>query len=82
MTYVHIFLTYTSKSESEKLESLKQAARKTIYSFISTRRLSVQEAVYNVLTELWLRKFFQEFLSSVRICQKIVLSEDGTNMYE
>ena len=28
MTYVHVFLTYTSKSESEKLESLKQAARK------------------------------------------------------
>ena len=61
---------YFSKSESEVSESLKQAAKeiknqnlnvrdamkKIAYSFISSRQLSVQEAVYNVLPELWLRK--------------------------
>ena len=61
---------YFSKSESEVSESLKQAAKKITkqnlnvrdamkeiaYSFISSRQLSVQEVVYNVLPELWLRK--------------------------
>ena len=58
-----------SKSESEVSESLKQTAKetknqnlnvrdamkKTAYSFIISHQLSVQEAVYNVLPELWLR---------------------------
>ena len=62
--------TYFSKHESEVSESLKQAAKerknqhlnvrdamnKIAYSFISSRQLSVQETVYNVLPELWLRK--------------------------
>ena len=30
--------------------------KKIAYSFISPRQLSVQEAVHNVLPELWLRK--------------------------
>ena len=61
---------YSSKSEREVSESLKQAAKeiknqnlnvrdalkKIAYSFISSRQLSVQEAVYNALPELWLRK--------------------------
>ena len=61
---------YFSKSESEVSESLKQAAKqiknqhlnmhdamkKIAYSFISSRQLSVQEAVCNVLPELWIRK--------------------------
>ena len=61
---------YFSKSESEVSESLKHAVKeiknqnlnvrdamkKIAYSFISSRQLSVQEAVYNVLPELWLRK--------------------------
>ena len=52
-------------------ESLKQAAKeiknqhlnvcdgmtKIAYSFISLCQLSIQEAVYNVLPDLWLRKF-------------------------
>ena len=60
---------YFSKSESEVSELLKQAAKqiknqhlnmhdamkKIAYSFISSRQLSVQEAVYNVLSELRLR---------------------------
>ena len=62
---------YSSKSEREVSESLKQAAKeiknqnlnvrdalkKIAYSFISSRQLSVQEAVYNALPELWLRKY-------------------------
>ena len=32
------------------------AMKKIAYSFISSRQLSVQVAVYNVLPELWLRK--------------------------
>ena len=61
---------YFSKSESEVSESLKQAAKeiknqnlnvrdtrkKLAYSLISSRQLSVQEAVYNILPELGLRK--------------------------
>ena len=61
---------YSSKSESEVSKSLKQAAKqiknqnlnvrdamkKITYSFLSSRQLSVQEAVYNALPELWLRK--------------------------
>ena len=61
---------YSSKSESEVSKSLKQAAKqiknqnlnvrdamkKITYSFLSSRQLSVQEAVYNVLPELWFRK--------------------------
>ena len=61
---------YFSKSESEVSELLKQAAKqiknqhlnmhdakkKIAYSFISSRQLSVQEAVCNVLPELWIRK--------------------------
>ena len=61
---------YFSKSESEVSESLKQAAKKEknqnlsvrdamkkiTYSFISSCQLSVQEAGYNALPELWLRK--------------------------
>ena len=62
---------YSSKSEREVSESLKQAAKeiknqnlnvrdalkKIAYSFISSRQLSVQEAVYNALPEMWLRKY-------------------------
>ena len=62
---------YFSKSESEVSELLKQAAKqiknqhlnmhdamkKIAYSFISSRQLSVQEAVYNALPEMWLRKY-------------------------
>ena len=61
---------YFSKSESEVSESLKQATKeiknqnlnvhdavkKIAYSFISSSQLSAQEAAYNVLPELWLRK--------------------------
>ena len=62
---------YSSKSEREVSESLKQAVmeiknqnlnvrdalKKIAYSFISSRQLSVQEAVYNALPEMWLRKY-------------------------
>ena len=62
-----------SKHEREVSESLKQAAKeiknqnlnvrdamkKIAYSFISSRQVSVQEAVYNVLPELWFRKCSQ-----------------------
>ena len=61
---------YFSKSESEVFGSLKQgtkeiknqnlnvryAMKKIAYLFISSRQFSVQEAAYNVLPELWLRK--------------------------
>ena len=61
---------YFSKSESEVLEALKLAARKIdnqssnvrnamrkiACSFVSTHQLSVQEAVYDILPELWYRK--------------------------
>ena len=62
---------YSSKSEREVSESWKQAVmeiknqnlnvrdalKKIAYSFISSRQLSVQEAVYNALPEMWLRKY-------------------------
>ena len=35
---------------------MRDAMRKIAHSFISSRQLSVQEAAYNVLPELWLRK--------------------------
>ena len=63
---------YFSKSETETTEALKHAVheirtqntatRKAMYklaqAFISSRQISVQEAVYFCLTELWLRKCF------------------------
>lgn len=54
---------YFSKFKRKVSESLRKAARelkcsrgnlKITYSFISTHQLSVQEAVYNVLPEIWL----------------------------
>ena len=53
---------YFSKFKRKVSESLRKAARelkcsrgnlKITYSFISTHQLSVQEAVYNVLPEIW-----------------------------
>ena len=63
---------YFSKSESETSEALKQTAneirtqnlktkeamRKFSQAFIFARQLSVQEAAYLCLPELWLRKCF------------------------
>ena len=65
---------YFSKSETETTEALKHAVheirtqntatRKAMYklaqAFISSRQLSVQEAVYFCLPELWLRKCFPD----------------------
>ena len=36
---------------------MRDALKKIAYSFISSRQLSVQEAVYNALPEMWLRKY-------------------------
>ena len=57
---------YFSQPESELSEPLKQAAKETkkqnlnvrdaMKKIAYSRQLSVQEAVYNVLPELWLRK--------------------------
>ena len=88
--------TYFPKSESEHLESLthtswnmeKQkfnvldAMKKVTYLFISKRRLSVQELVHMYCQSCGLEGAFQEFNSSIQICQKVVLSDDSTDMYE
>ena len=37
--------------------NVRDAMKKLAYSFISSRQLSVEEAAYNVLPELWLRKY-------------------------
>ena len=67
---------YFSKSKSEVSEPLKLAQREIkkqslnvhdavkqiVYSFIIARQLSVQESVYDILPELWLRKCLPGFL--------------------
>ena len=63
LTYMR---AYFSQPESELSEPLKQAAKETkkqnlnvrdaMKKIAYSRQLSVQEAVYNVLPELWLRK--------------------------
>ena len=63
---------YFSKSEDESSEAMKQAAKeakelnKSSYeqmksiakAYITKRECSVQEAVYHVMPELWLRKSY------------------------
>ena len=63
---------YFSKSEDETSEAMKQAAKEALNgkksdydkmksiakAYITKRECSVQEAVYFVMTELWLRKIF------------------------
>ena len=65
-----------SKSKSEVSEPLKlaqseikkqslnihDAMKQIVYSFIIARQLSVQESVYDILPELWLRKCLPGFL--------------------
>ena len=67
---------YFSKSKSEVSEPLKlaqseikkqslnirDAMKQIAYSFIIARQLSVQESVYDILPELWLRKCLPGFL--------------------
>ena len=45
-----------SKEIKKQNLNVRDAMKKIAYSFISPRQLSVQEAVHNVLPELWLRK--------------------------
>ena len=72
--------------------NLQEAMKKITYSFISTHQLSVQEAVYNVLLELWLLRSFprmsfistnhpQSRMSMIESKEELKeLSDDGTNV--
>ena len=42
--------------------NVRNAMKKIAYLFISTCQLSVQEVVYNILPELWLRKYLPRIL--------------------
>ena len=50
-------LKQSAKEIKKQNLNVRDAMKKIAYSFISPRQLSVQEAVHNVLPELWLRKF-------------------------
>ena len=65
--------------------------KKIAYSFISTHQLSAQEAVYNILPELWLRKCQPEILfintnlqeNRIRSKEELeVLSDDSTDAFK
>lgn len=63
---------YFSKSEDESSEAMRQAAKEAVNSnlssyqqmksiaraYITKRECSVQEAVYHIMPELWLRKTY------------------------
>ena len=49
-------LKQSAKEIKKQNLNVRDAMKKIAYSFISPRQLSVQEAVHNVLPELWLRK--------------------------
>lgn len=69
---VSYMCAYFSKSEDESTEAMRQAAKeaslmnKTTYeqmksvarAYVTKRECSIQEAVYHVMPELWLRKSF------------------------
>ena len=72
--------------------NLQEAMKKITYSFISTHQLYVQEAVYNVLLELWLLRSFprisfintnqpQSRISMIKLKEELKeLSDDGTDV--
>ena len=74
--------------------NVRDAMKKVAYSFISTHQLSAQEAVYNILPELWLRKCQPEILfintnlqeNRIRIVKSKeeleVLSDDSTDAFK
>ena len=73
---VSYMCAYFSKSEDESSEAMKQAAKEALKmnlnhyeqmkavarAYITKRECSVQEAVYHVMPELWLRKTFPRVL--------------------
>jgi len=71
---VSYMCAYFSKSENESSLAMKKAAedsenlnlpdrmKKLALAFLSHRQCSLQEAVYQVLPELWLRKCFPEIV--------------------
>ena len=99
---------YFSKSKDESTEAMKQAAKEAIKSnvgayeqmksiaraYITTRECSIQEAVYHVMPELWLRKSYPTVIfintnlpeKRFRICRTEVelseLPEDSTDVFK
>ena len=105
---VSYMCAYFSKSEDESSEAMKQAAKearesnKTTYeqmkfiarAYITKRECSVQEAVYHVMPELWLRKSYPRVIfvntnlpeKRFRVCltedELNVLPEESTNVFK
>ena len=80
---IHYMCAYFSKTESLCLDVMKQALDqskelesskyeqmiKLAQAYSDNRELSVQEAVYQLMPELWLKKDFLLFLLSVQVYQ-------------
>jgi len=87
--------SYFSKCETESSENLdfKERMKKEAIAFLSHRQCSVQEALYQLLPELWLRKTFPAVTfgntnlpeKRYRICKSEKelkeLPEDSTNIF-
>ena len=66
--------SYLSKQEDECSQAMKQAVKEVFennldnyqqmkrvaHAYSSKRECSVQESVYHIMPELWLKKYFQE----------------------
>ena len=61
------------KESLEKGAGSYEQMKSVAYGYSSKRECSLQEAVYQVIPELWLRKFFQERYMQTVIFQKSVL---------
>ena len=76
--------SYFSKTETESSLAMKKASEESenlnlsfqdkmkelVLAFLSHRQCSLQEAVYQVMPELWLRKCFPGIVFANTICLK------------